>query len=230
MTNHFTDSVAPLLECMVAFDQECKGRFGVHPSQINLLENYRSHPTIVEFYESYMNSHPSINTGRSRLRPGGRPALVARGKVSINTSGLACPRVTQKMLMINWWNLSLSLMPGNIIQDWSQVAILSPSVNEATANGVGYLVSELEERGIPVYNLRGKDMAESDEVMALYGIISLVIDTEDVSKDTLDGDYNKETYQWVSDCRELAQTLESYLLRCRAIHLRGTCRNIFCVR
>ena len=198
------------VECMVAFDQECKGRFGVHPTQINLLENYRSHPTIVEFYESYMNSHPSINTGTSRLRPGGRPVLVARGKklASIPAVWLAqggdAKDADDKLV-----EFISELMPGNIIQDWSQVAILSPSVNEATANGVGYLVSELEERGIPVYNPRGKDMAESDEVMALYGIISLVIDTEDVWKDTLDGDYNKETYQWVSDCRELAQTLEA---------------------
>jgi len=198
------------VECMVAFDPECKGRFGVHPTKINLLDNYRSHPGIVEFYESYMNSQPSINTGNFRLRPSGMPALVSKGKKlgSIPAVWLAqgadAKDADDKLV-----GFISGLMRANIIEDWSQVAILSPSVNESTANGVGYLVNELEILGIPVYNPRGKDMSETEEIMALYGIISSVIDTTDIWKVALAGDYNKETYQWVSDCRQIAQKLKA---------------------
>jgi DNA helicase-2/ATP-dependent DNA helicase PcrA len=198
------------VECMVAFDPECKGRFGAHPTKINLLDNYRSHPVIVEFYESYMNSHTSINTGTFRLRPGGTPALVAKGKMLASNpavwfaQGRDAKEADDKLV-----EFISGLKSANIIEDWSQVAILSPSVNESTKNGVGYLVNELETLGIPVYNPRGKDMSETEEVMALYGLISLVIDTTDVWKVALAGDYNKETYQWVSSCRQIAQTLKA---------------------
>ena len=198
------------VECMVSFQQECKIRFSKQATLVNLLDNYRSHPAIVDFYESYMNSHAELNSGNFRLRNGGNPPLVAKGLALADhpavwlAQGADANDADDKLV-----DFIASLVDENIIEDWSQVAILSPSVNEATLNGVGYLVRKLCEAGIPVYNPRGKDMSDTDEVMALYGMISLVIDTTDIWEVALEGEFNKDTHAWISQCRQLALSLVS---------------------
>lgn len=198
------------VECMVGFATECMNTFGISPVEINLLDNYRSHPSIVDFYESYMNSQPSINTGNQRLRPGGIPKLKPKGrKLTDSPSVWLAQGEDARDADDRIVEFISGLMDGGIIEDWSQVAILSPSVNESTRNGVGYLVTELENLGVPLYNPRGKDMSESEEVMSIYGLISLVIDPNDMWKSTLNAQYNKETFEWVADCRYHAHHLVS---------------------
>ena len=70
------------VECMVNFDNECTSRWSKKASKLNLLDNFRSHPRIVDFYENYMNSHHVINQKGIRLRAGGVPPLGTKGESS----------------------------------------------------------------------------------------------------------------------------------------------------
>ncbi len=198
------------VECMISFDGECEARYGRSATKIHLLDNYRSHPAIVEFYESYMNSQPMLNSGNFRLRPNGAPALEAKGaKLSNAPSVWLAQGADSKEADDKLVEFVSSLVEMQIVEDWSQVAILSPSVNEATLNGVGYLIRELEKSGVPTYNPRGKDMTATEEVMSLYGMISLVIDPNDMWKVTLGGDHNKDSFEWIEACRMHAEQLQS---------------------
>ena len=196
------------VECMVSFPSECLTRFKTGHTGINLIENYRSHPSIVDFYEKYMNSQSSINAASYRLRSGGIPALVPKGAA---LSSAPAVLLAQGANEIEADNALIDIIVGlkHIVDDWSQVAILSPGVNEDRVRGVGYLANQLEKKRISVYNPRGKDMSDTVEVKALYGLISLVIDTADEWKIDLAGDYNKETRKWMGECRSEASNLVS---------------------
>ena len=50
----------------------------------------------------------------------------------------------------------LNMINTGVVEDASQIAILSPSLDETSQTGVGYLASYLEHKGVPVYNPRGK--------------------------------------------------------------------------
>ena len=95
------------------------------------------------------------------------------------------------------------------VEDWSQIAILSPSVQEDSSSGIGNLIRLLEERGIPVYNPRGKNMSEAEEVMALFGIMSLVLDEGEFYLDCLNPVQQKNTLDWVENARLIGAELMS---------------------
>ncbi|MHC5731702.1 MAG: UvrD-helicase domain-containing protein, partial [Nostoc sp.] len=46
--------------CMVNFDQACMAKFNQSPHQIQLDNNYRSHPEIVNFFNHYITSFPEM--------------------------------------------------------------------------------------------------------------------------------------------------------------------------
>ena len=55
--------------------------------------------------------------------------------------------------------------------------------------------------------IKMKDMSDTVEVKALYGLISLVIDTTDEWKIDLSVDHNKVTRKWIEECRAVASKL-----------------------
>jgi len=195
------------VECMVNFVDECDNRLGVRAAIMNLVDNFRSHPRIVDFYEEYMNSHPTLNQAHTRLRVNGNPPLGREGKTIANHPALVlCQRPDERQSDDALADLIAELCNNGIVEDPSQIAILSPTVNEATKSGVGYLVSELENRGIPLYNPRGKDMAQTEEVMNLFGMISLVIDPDEKFSSFLHHQYDANLITWIDECRSLAFT------------------------
>lgn len=195
------------VECMVNFVDECNNRWGVRAAKMNLVDNFRSHPRIVDFYEQYMNSHPILNQAHTRLRVNGNPPLGREGKIIAKHPALVlCQRADERQSDDALADLIAELCNDGIVDDPSQIAILSPTVNEATASGVGYLVRELESRGIPVYNPRGKDMARTEEVMNLFGMISLVIDSDGKYPSFLHNNYDADLILWIDEARNLAMT------------------------
>lgn len=204
------------VECMVNFDAECLKRWDLDPERFNIVENFRSHPRIVDLYETYMNSHASINSPGNRLRENGSPPLVAMGPGSskenpafLQPSVLLCQGAVQSEADEKLVDFIVEL--DSIVEDWKQIAILSPSVREDTKGGVGNLIRLLEDRGVPIYNPRGKNMAETEEVMALFGVISMVLDENSIYRDFLDPKYDSGTLGWIDACREMASELmDSY--------------------
>jgi DNA helicase-2/ATP-dependent DNA helicase PcrA len=197
------------VECMVSFPSECAARWsGISPMIINLVENFRSHPRIIDYYETYMNSHPTINTAGNRLRVGGRPPLIPRvPPLAGHPSVLLCQGANQVEADDNLAQTIIDLHGHGVVEDWQQVAILSPSVNEASASGVGYLVGLLVDAGVPVYNPRGKDMSETDEVKALFGVIGLVLDPRGDYATNLHASFDSDLINWIDESRAVARDL-----------------------
>jgi len=192
------------VECMVNFVDECNSRWGVRAAKKNLVDNFRSHPRIVDFYEQYMNSHPTLNQAHTRLRVNGNPPLGRKGKIIASHPALVlCQRADERQSDDALVDLIAELCSDGIVEDPSQISILSPTVNEATASGVGYLVRELEGRGVPVYNPRGKDMARTEEVMNLFGMISLVLDPDGKYASLLHSTYDSDLILWIEEARNL---------------------------
>ena len=195
------------VECMVNFVDECNNRWGAKAAKMNLVDNFRSHPRIVDFYEQYMNSHPTLNQAHTRLRVNGNPPLGREGKVIAEHPALVlCQRADEQQSDDALADLIAELCHDGIVEDPSQIAILAYTPSEATASGVGYLVRELESRGIPVYNPRGKDMAQTEEVMNLFGMISLVIDPDGKYPSFLHNNYDAKLILWIEEARNLAMT------------------------
>ena len=196
------------VECMIRFDQECVTRWDLSPKKFSIIENFRSHPQILDFYEEYMNSHTELNIRSNRLREKGQPPLLAKGPTLADHSSVILCQGADK----NEADYQLSEFINNlegIVEDWSQVAILSPSVREDTKDGIGNLVRLLEERGIPVFNPRGKNMAETEEVMTLFGLMSMVLDEFSAFHDILNPKFDSSTIAWIEESRLLASRMMS---------------------
>ena len=196
------------VECMVNFDAECISRWEKTPARLNLLDNFRSHPRIVDFYETYMNSHPIINQKGIRLRVSGNPPLGAKGQIlGAHPAVSLCCRADAAETDEAIAKIILDMINTGVVEDASQIAILSPSVDETSQTGVGYLASYLEHKGVPVYNPRGKDMTETIEVQHLFGMVSLVIDPKKTYANLLNPKYDKELIDWLDQCRDEANTI-----------------------
>lgn len=194
------------VECMLNFESQCIQHWRKTPSKFSLLENFRSHPIILDFYEKYMNSQMGLNSNQNRIRQNGKPALVAKREVMAEYPPvILCQGENQEETDERLADLIRDLEP--TVEDWSQIAILSPSVQEDSSSGIGNLIRLLEDRGIPVYNPRGKNMSEAEEVMALFGIMSLVLDEEGFYHDCLNQSPNKDTLDWVEHARSIGTEL-----------------------
>lgn len=193
------------VECMVNFESECKKRWNKKAKRMDLVDNFRSHPRIVDFYETYMNSHPVLNQKHTRLRVNGQPPLGQKGPTLASHPALTlCSKPDQTQTDDEIAKVIAEMIATNVVQDPSQIAILSPTVDESTANGVGHLVRELESLGVPVYNPRGKDMVMTPEVMALFGMISHVIDPKAIYATELHDKHDKALIGWLDECRNQA--------------------------
>ena len=193
------------VECMVNFESECLRRWKIKPSRINLLDNFRSHPRIVDFSENYMNSHPSINQKHIRLRVNGKPPLGKRGRtISEHPALTLCHRDDEVQTDEAIAKYISKMISTRVVEDASQIVILSPSVNESTKTGVSHLTQSLELLKVPVYNPRGKDLLQTEEVMCLFGTISCVIDMSANYKKLLHAKHHKKLIEWISECRNIA--------------------------
>ncbi len=67
------------VSCMVNFDQACTTTFGVAPARIQLNENYRSHQSIVAFFNQYIMSFPEMSA--TGVRAPGKLPLTASSSI-----------------------------------------------------------------------------------------------------------------------------------------------------
>jgi DNA helicase-2/ATP-dependent DNA helicase PcrA len=160
---------------MVNFDRACQCVFGVGPTPVQLIHNYRSHQDIVSFFNSYISSFPEMVT----------PGVRAPGKL---------PVVPMSSIMggypaVSWLTrqragdipdavaslIADHLVGDGVISDLSQCVLLVRSAKDSP-RFAGPFLQALRTRGINVYNPRSKTFMESEEVQCLLGVLCHVID------------------------------------------------------
>jgi DNA helicase-2/ATP-dependent DNA helicase PcrA len=137
--------------------------------QVRLSTNYRSHPDIVGFYDTYMGDKPWLREGVNYRYPksikprdyefDAGPAVVS----AITPEGDDWHEDVYQMLM--------HLKQNGKLTDWNQAAFLFRSVK---SDKVRALAQSLEEKGIPVYSPRANLFFEREEVRYLLGALQMV--------------------------------------------------------
>jgi DNA helicase II / ATP-dependent DNA helicase PcrA len=153
-------TIRNILEFKAKFPKnECK--------QIPLTVNYRSHPSIISFYNEWMDSKNWQWEGKTfRLekeivpRPGQFPQVPTVLKVSVK--GTPEEWHAEVIAFLN------ALRKDGTLKDWNQVAFLFRSVKNPK---VVALARYLESHGIPVYSPRSNLFFEREEIRLAIGAL-----------------------------------------------------------
>lgn len=160
---------------MVNFDRACQTVFGVGPTPVQLVDNYRSHQDIVSFFNSYISSFPEMVT----------PGVRAPGKLPV----VPMSSITGGHPAVSWLTrqkagdipdavaslIADHLIADGVISDLSQCVLLVRSAKDSPGNA-GPFLQALRSRNINVYNPRSKTFMESEEVQCLLGVLCHIID------------------------------------------------------
>lgn len=163
------------VSCMVNFDKACMVALSESPQKIQLDQNYRSHSSIVKFFNSYITSFPEMIAPGVRA-PGKNPVTAAS---TISGSYPAVSWITQKKVA-DLPNAVVDLVKNHliadgIISDYSQCVLLLRSAKDSPRNA-GPFIAAFQQHNIPVYNPRSKSFMESEEVQCLLAVLVQVID------------------------------------------------------
>lgn len=187
------------VDCMVTFDKACEIYFELKGSAIKsefLNKNYRSHPSIVKYYDNYIKSFEVMNKDGARVN--GKPPLKPESGISGDYPSVA--QITGKTIEItanNFANFVRYLLENSIICSPNQCALLMRSVKE-TARNAGPFSSALRKVGIEPYNPRSRTFLEQEEIMLALGAFISVIDPELSALDSVWGQgIHDKVQMWV---------------------------------
>jgi DNA helicase-2/ATP-dependent DNA helicase PcrA len=160
---------------MVNFDKACVARFGLTPTPIDLVENYRSHASIVAFFNAYIDSFAEMK--RPGVRAPGKPPVVAKSSIKGTYPALGWLTRTRARDLPDAVAALVQdhLVADGVISDLSQCVLLMRSAKDSPGNAGPYIAA-LAARGIPVYNPRSKTFMESEEVQCLLAVLVHAID------------------------------------------------------
>jgi DNA helicase-2/ATP-dependent DNA helicase PcrA len=161
--------------CMVNFDKACQAIFNQTPHQIQLENNYRSHPDIVNFFNQYITSFPEMNV--SGVRAPNKQPVIAASSISGNYPAVSWISQTRAGDLANAVAnfINNHLIADGIISDLSQCVLLLRSTKDSPRNA-GPFIQAFESLGIPIYNPRSKSFMDSEEVQCLLASLVQVID------------------------------------------------------
>lgn len=172
------------VESMINFDKMCKEKFGVIPKSISLLDNYRSHPTIVNWCNAYIKSFDTMKVPGARVAD--KKDLGAKSDILGPWPGVTLfisdsdVKLANKFVeLINYFKNKKN------ITDYSQCVLLCHSTKE-TKTWVSAYTNALDEEGIPFYNPRARQFLEQEEVRLALGALLTVLDPN-------------RTYPWTPD-------------------------------
>jgi len=160
----------------------------------SLVDNYRSRPGIVEFFDGWMAEHDWNADGRSmrfakRVEATRPPATVRPSVVKVTAS----PRAWEGEVAAFLHDLKAS----GRLTDWNQVAFLFRSVRN---NAVVALARRLEAEGVPVYSPRSNLFFEREEVRLLVGALRLCFPQFDESVTASWKGDPPEVFGWYEQC------------------------------
>ncbi|MGP2522357.1 ATP-dependent helicase [Pantoea ananatis] len=137
--------------------------------QVKLSINYRSHPGIIGFYDSYMGDKSWLREGVNYRYP---KNIVARaGEFPEGPSVISAITPEGHDWHDDVYLLLMHLRDNGKLTDWNQVAFLFRSVKN---DKVRALAQSLEDKGIPVYSPRANLFFEREEIRLMIGVLHMV--------------------------------------------------------
>ncbi len=195
------------------------------PKQVKLSINYRSHPDIINFYNSWMDDHDwSAPKGKifryvKEMQPFERNFTSVPSVIALNSDDLdEWPEEVYRFLL----NLKKCGL-----EDWNQIAFLFRSVNNPNVRN---LSNYLESVGIPVYSPRSNMFFDRQEIKLIIGAYLLIFpkykdirqgnssyenpiwtyydfQCEQLVTEELKKDQNKELAKYISKLRDKHESL-----------------------
>lgn len=173
------------VECMVTFDQASEVFLNIPRTSVRpypLVTNFRSHPRIVQFFDAYMRSFPTMQAPGARAP---KPPIQAGSAIAGNYPAVATLTGTKVANVADSFaDMVHNLIIRGIVQNPNQCCLLLMSAKESPRNAGPY-VSALQARGLQVYNPRNKAFLEQEEVQVLLGALLAIVDPNRRFLDTI---------------------------------------------
>lgn len=164
------------VESMINFDAACKSRWGCEVEDIPIVDNYRSHPDIIEWVNDYLDSFSVIKKPGARVV--NKPRLNWKSRIKGDWPAVALITADRKReLGIFMADTVRGLLEEEIISGPSDCVLLMRSVRE-TRPWARYFVEALEDEDIPLYNPRSRQYLEEEEIRLLLGVLLETVDPE----------------------------------------------------
>ncbi|WP_440955287.1 UvrD-helicase domain-containing protein [Methanosarcina sp. Mfa9] len=189
------------VDCMVTFNEACETYYGYQKSKIEptfLNKNYRSHPSIVGYYDSYINSFSVMKQKGARVND--KPPLDPESGISGSYHSVAYITGDNIASVANKFsNFVKYLLDNNVITTPSKCALLMRSVRETPRNA-GPFAQALRDVGIKPYNPRSRTFLDQEEIMIALGAFISIVDPELNALDAVRGNgIQRVVREWVSE-------------------------------
>ena len=166
------------VESLVEFDNACVHYLGLMPKPVYLFENRRSHEGIVEWVNRFIEHHPKMKDKTVRVRAPGKPSLVAKSSIPATYPPvMVIERRTNPLTGAAVAEAIRELLDSSLVEDPSQIAILSMSTREST-QGISAFTDALTGQGIPHFNPRHGRVQRDLAFRQLLGGMSVVLDVD----------------------------------------------------
>ena len=172
------------VDSLVDFGARVRSRWGTAPDRVDLFENYRSHPNIVEWINDYLANFPSMK--KPGARAPGKKKMIPKSDVSgVYPAVCQIKGATTALAAEKVANLLVSLENKGLITDWRDVGVLLHSTKE-TKFSAGPYVAALKAKGLKVYNPRNRSLDKDPIVSELLGALTTTLDR---GRKVFDGKY-----------------------------------------
>ncbi len=172
------------VDSIVRFGSLVQERWKAAPARVDLHDNFRSHPQIVESVNRFITHFPIMR--KPGVRAPGKQLLVAKSDVSgdypviLRVEGDVLRDVADRIT-----ELLLGLQRKGLISDWRDVGVLLPSTRE-TRTAAGPYVESFRQAGIKVYNPRSRALHNDPMIQQLLGALTSTLDK---NLSVLEGNY-----------------------------------------
>ena len=183
------------VELFTDFADRCCESTGREPRRIDMTRNFRSRPEIVDFINEHISTDPGYQTARVQPAKNLVTATRALGGIPIlgmfrhdeealanDLAEFLDTLITERRVPIDEYGEEIVLPKGG---DLGDIVFLSHSVNEIDYNRYNgqllirfpsHLREQMDERGLRIFNPRGRALRTIDDVGRLLGLLLLAID------------------------------------------------------
>jgi DNA helicase-2/ATP-dependent DNA helicase PcrA len=195
------------VDSLVNFGARCESELGVAPFSVNLNENLRSHPGIVQWFNKYITFQEVLKT--KGVRASGKREMVPKSNVTGKYPAVcAILGDDVKEAALKLANFVESLYKNGFVTDWRDIGLLFRSTRESSWNAGPY-VKAIRAKGIPVYNPRSRALHEDQAIQRLLGTL---LATLDPGFDNFNAIRNRRVVaivqKWISEYKSLAESSE----------------------
>ena len=169
------------VECMVNFDRACQSTWGteVMPYPLPLSTNYRSHPKIVDWCDTYIQSFRVMTQPGARVSD--KPNLSPDPQWVDRQTDSDYPVVSYLLgqnyedVAANFAEMVRGLLDNGIVNDSSQCVLLLRSTRLSPQAARPYQEA-LQDQGLEVYNPRSRTFLDQPEIQTALGTLVKILD------------------------------------------------------